>query len=82
MHQSTLSFWTGTDYAATPPLTVTFTVGDGDDATETAMILAVDDEIAENEESFTVSIGSTDPPSMIGTPPSSQTATIMASDRK
>ena len=50
-------------------------------ATATAMILAVDDLIAEDVESFTVSIGSTSPPSTTGTP-SSQTATIMASDRK
>ena len=50
-------------------------------ATATAMILAVDDNIAENDETFTVSIDSTNPPSTTGTP-SSQTATIMASDRK
>ena len=45
------------------------------------MILAVNDTVAENGESFTVSVDSADPPSTIGTP-SSQTATIMASDRK
>ena len=50
-------------------------------ATATAMILAVDDLIAEDVESFTVSIGSTDPPCALATA-SSQTATIMASDRK
>jgi len=60
---------------------VTFTVGDGFGNTETAMISAVDDLIAEDVESFTVSIGSTDPPSTTGTL-SSQIATIMASDRK
>ena len=59
-----------------------FMIGDGNGVTRPATILAVDDEIAENDESFTVSISSTDLPSMIGTPPSSQTATIMASDRK
>jgi len=52
-----------------------------DGATATAMILAVDDLIAENDETFTVSIVSTDPLSTTGTP-SSQPATIMASDRK
>jgi len=56
-------------------------MGDGSGATETAMISAVDDMIAEDVESFTVSIGLTNPPSTAGTP-SSQTATIMASDRK
>ena len=60
---------------------MTFSVGVGSGATETAMISAVDDLIAEDVESFTVSIGSTNPPSTTGTP-SSQTATIMASDRK
>ena len=45
------------------------------------MISAVDDDIAEDEEDFTISIDSTDPPSTTGIP-SSQTATIMASDRK
>ena len=60
---------------------MTFSMGDGSGATETAMISAADDMIAEDVESFTVSIGSTNPPSSTGTP-SSQTATIMASDRK
>ena len=60
---------------------MTFSVGVGSDATETAMISAIDDLIAEDVESFTVSISSTNPPSTTGTP-SSQTATIMASDRK
>lgn len=50
-------------------------------ATERARIFAVDDNIAEDVENFTVSIGSTYPPSTIGTD-SSQTATIMDSDRK
>ena len=58
-----------------------FMIGDGNDVTRPATILAVDDDIAENDQSFTVSISSTDPPSTIGTP-SSQNATIMASDRK
>ena len=58
-----------------------FMIGDGNGVTRTAMISAVDDDIAENVESFTVSISSTGPPSTIGTP-SSQTAMIMASDRK
>jgi len=56
-------------------------MGDGSGATVTAMISAVDDMIAEDVESFTISISSTDPPSTTGTL-SSQTATIMASDRK
>ena len=63
---------------------MTFSMGAGSGATETAMISAVDDMIAEDVESFTVSIGSTDPPCAPPLPAtaSSQTATIMASDRK
>ena len=53
----------------------------GSGATVTAMISAVDDMIAEDVESFTISISSTDPPSTTGTL-SSQTATIIASDCK
>ena len=60
---------------------MTFSMGDSSGATETAMISAVDDMIAEDVESFTVSIGSTNPPSTTGTS-SSQPATIMASNRK
>ena len=63
------------------PLTVTFATNSTDGTTETAMILAVDDDIAENAETFTVSIDSTDPPCASATP-SSQPATIVASDRK
>ena len=63
---------------------MTFSVRVGSGATETAVISAVDDLIAEDVESFTVSIGSTDPPCAPPPPAtaSSQTATIMASDRK
>ena len=64
-------------------------IGDGNADTQTAMISAVDDEIAENDEDFTVSIDMIEfeAISAAGTPgtigaPSSQTATIMASDRK
>ena len=60
---------------------MTFLMGDGSGATVTAMISAVDDMIAEDVESFTISISSTDPPSTTGTL-SSQTATIIASDCK
>ena len=60
---------------------MTFSMGAGSGATETAMISAVDDMIAEDVESFTVSIGSTDPP-CAPTTASFQFATIMASDRK
>ena len=60
-----------------------FMIGDGNGVTRPATILAVNDAIAESDESFTVSVDSADPPSTIGTP-SSQNATIMAaaSDRK
>ena len=61
---------------------MTFSMGAGSGATETAMISAVDDMIAEDVESFTVSIGSTDPPCAAPPTASSQTAAIMASDRK
>jgi len=61
---------------------VTFSVGDGFGDTETAIISAVDDLIAEDVESFTVSIVSTDPPCAAPPTASSQTAAIMASDRK
>jgi len=60
---------------------VPFSVGVGSGATETVMISAVDDLIAEDVESIMVSIVSINPLSTTGTP-SSQTATIMASDRK
>ena len=60
---------------------MTFPVGDGNGATETAVIYAVDDSIVEDDEEFMVSIISTDPPCVPSTA-TSQTVTIVASDRK
>jgi len=57
-------------------------MGAGNGITETALILAVDDAIAEDVETFTVSINSTDPPCAASPTASSQTATIIANDRK
>ena len=68
------------DYRAAEPLNVTFYLGRRG-AAERARIAAVNDNIAEGDEEFTVSIDSTYPPTAPGTP-ASQTATILASDRK
>ena len=60
--------------------TVTFGVGSGDGAVETAMISAVEDTAVEGDHDFTVSIQSTSPPVMLGM--SSVMATIMDDDCK
>ena len=59
---------------------MTFGVGSGDGAVETAMISAVEDTAVEGDHDFTVSIQSTSPPVMLGM--SSVMATIMDDDCK
>ena len=65
----------------TDPLTVTFPPGSGNGTTMTVTISAVDDAIAEGDEEFQVSVGSTSPAVTDGSP-TSLTVTILDDDRK